>query len=265
MIAGVGAASDTTTSWRAWALRPVVLFVATYTIVGVLHELTHALVAYALSVPSTLFHVGVNLDRAHATLNQLAVIGVAGPLFALVIGLFSLGAYTRSHNSRLGLPLLYLVMFGVSTFFGNLMSTAFVGDFSRLALTLQLPMMVRYAASVLGSLALCGVSFLIGIELRTWTPVGVSATKAMIGIIALPAILGTAITLLIFLPMPSAFAFARMGESLFWIAAAVGVMVSRKNPTESRGKLDLGWPDITLLLAAVLLLRLTVRGITFAP
>ena len=126
-------------------------------------------------------------------------------------------------------------------------------------------MMVRYAASVLGSLALCGVSFLIGIELRTWTPVGVSATKAMIGIIALPAILGTAITLLIFLPMPSAFAFARMGESLFWIAAAVGVMVSRKHPTESRGKLDLGWPDITLLLAAVLLLRLTVRGITFAP
>jgi len=87
----------------------------------------------------------------------------------------------------------------------------------------------------------------------------------MIGIIALPAILGTAITLLIFLPMPSAFAFARMGESLFWIAAAVGVMVSRKHPTESRGKLDLGWPDITLLLAAVLLLRLTVRGITFAP
>jgi len=253
------------TKWKAWGFRPIVLFAATYMIVGILHELTHALVAYAFRIPSTLFHIAVDLDRTQGTLNQRAIIGVAGPLFALGIGLFSWGAYTGARNSRLGLPLLYLVMFGVGTFFGNLTSTAFVGDFSRLALTLQLPMTVRYSASVLGVLLLCGLSFVIGMELRRWTPVGVSAAKAMIGIVVLPTIVGTAIVLLIFLPMPSAFAYARIAESSFWIAAAVGTLVSRKHPTDSRRKLNVAWADFALLLVAALLVRLMVTGITFGP
>jgi hypothetical protein len=33
-------------------LRPTVLFAAAYTIIGILHELAHALTAYALNVPS---------------------------------------------------------------------------------------------------------------------------------------------------------------------------------------------------------------------
>jgi hypothetical protein len=69
-------------NWKAWGLRPIVLFAATYLVISTLHELTHALTAYVLRIPS-MFHVGVNLDRAHGTLNQRAVIGVAGPLFAL--------------------------------------------------------------------------------------------------------------------------------------------------------------------------------------
>jgi len=261
----VGSDTLSLTKWKAWGLRPLVLFAAAYSLMTIFHELAHALTAYALRVPSTLFHFAVNIDRAHGTLNQRVVIGVAGPLFALGIGLLSWGAYTRTRNSRLKLPLLYFVMFGVGTFFGNLMSMAFVGDFSRLALTLQLPMAVRYSASVLGMLLLCGLSFLIGMELRRWTPVGISATKAMMGMVALPAILGTALVLLIFLPMPSNFAYARMAESSFWIVAAVGTLVSRKQPTDSKRKLDLGWTDIALLLAAALLVRLVVSGITFMP
>jgi hypothetical protein len=261
----VGSDTYSLAKWQAWGLRPIVLFAATYMLVGIIHELTHALIAYALRVPFTLFHFAVDIDRANATLNQQAVIGVAGPLLALGIGLLSWGAYTRARNSRLGLPLLYLVMFGLGTFFGNLMSTAFVGDFSRLALILQLPMAVRYCASVLGVLLLCALSFLIGMELRRWTPAGVSAAKAMIGMVALPAILGTAIVLLLSLPMPSAFAYARIAESSFWIAAAVGTLVSRKHPTDGRRRLDLGWADLALLLAAALPVRLMVGGITFGP
>ena len=260
-----GSDNRSLTKWNAWGLRPIVLFAAAYMIVGILHELTHALIAYAFHIPSTLFHIAVNLDRTQGTLNQRAVVGVAGPLCSLGIGLLSWGAYISARNSRLGLPLLYFVMFGMGTFFGNLMSTAFVGDFSRLALTLQLPMAVRYSMSILGVLLLCGLSFLIGMELRRWTPAGVSAAKAMIGMIALPAIFGTAIVFLIFLPMPSAFAYARIAESSFWIPAAVGTLVSRKHPTDNRRRLDVGWADIALLLAATLLVRLMVHGIAFAP
>jgi hypothetical protein len=95
--------------------------------------------------------------------------------------------------------------------------------------------------------------------------VGVSAAKAMLGMVALPAILGTTIVLLIFLPMTFAFVYARIAESSFWIAAAVGTLVSRKHPTDGRRRLDVGWADIALLLAAVLVVRLMVHGITFAP
>jgi len=253
------------TKWQAWGLRPLVLFAAAYTLVTIAHEFAHAVTAYALHVPSTLFHFAVDIDRAHATLTQQAVIGVAGPLFALCIGLLSWGAYTRTRNSRLALPLLYFVMFGGGTFFGNLISTAFVGDFSRLALLLQLPIEVRYSLSVLGVLLLCALSFLIGIELRRWTPVGVSAVKATIAMVAIPAILGMVIALLISLPMPSNFVYGRIAESSFWIAAAVGILVSRKQPADSRRKLELGWADIALLLIAVLLVRLLVGGISFVP
>jgi hypothetical protein len=225
----------------------------------------HALTAYTFEIPSTLFPFALDLDRAHGTLNQRAVVGVAGPLFTLCLGLFSWGAYLRFRNSRLGLPLLYFVMFGVGTFFGNLMSTAFVGDFSRLALLLHLPMAVRYSVSFLGMLLLCGLSFLIGKELRRWVPVGLGAAKAMIGIIALPAIFGTVIALLILMPMPQAFAYGHIAGALFWIPAAVGTLLSRELPTDGAPKLELGWIDIALLLAMILLVRLMVNGITFTP
>ena len=254
------------TTWKAWGLRPIVLFVSAYSIVSILHELTHALTAYAFRIPSTLFPFAVNLDQVHhGTLNQRAIIGVAGPLFSLVIGLVSWGAYMRTRNSRFGLPLLYFVMFGVGTFFGNLMSTAFVGDFSRLALTLQLPMAVRYTMSILGVLLLCSLSLLIGMELRRWTPVGVSAARAMVGMVVVPAIVGTALALVISLPMPSTFAYGRMSESSFWITAAVGLLVSRKRPNVSSQQLYLGSVDIAVLLTLTLMVRLTASGITFAP
>jgi len=260
-----GSSDDTHTKWTTWVLRPIVLFAAAYTIVGILHEWAHALTAYALKVPSTLFHLYVHLDRADGTLNERAVIRVAGPLFCLGVGLVCWFAYRKAKGSRAELLLLYLTWFGIGTFFGNLMSTPFVGDFSSLALAFQLPMPVRYGAGLVGLLSLCGLSFLIGTELRKWAPVGVSGAKAMIGMVALPAIVGTAIAILIFLPMSSAFAVARVGESSFWIFGAVGTLISRKQPAESSRSLGLGWADFTILLVAVFLVRVMVGGIAFVP
>ena len=90
--------------WEAWALRPIVLFAATYTIIGILHEWAHALTAYALKVPSTLFHLNVHLERADGTVNERAVIRVAGPLFCLLVGLVCWFAYKKAKGSRAELP-----------------------------------------------------------------------------------------------------------------------------------------------------------------
>jgi hypothetical protein len=207
----------------------------------------------------------MQLDRADGTLNERAVIRVAGPLFCLGVGFVCWFAYRKARGSRAELLLLYLAWFGIGAFFGNLMSTPFVGDFSSLALAFQLPMPVRYGAGLVGLLTLCGLSFLMGTELRKWAPLGVNAVRAMIGVIVLPAIVGTAIAILIFLPMPSDFAVVRMAESSFWIFGAVGTLISRKQPSESSRRLGLSWADFAVLLVAVLFVRVMVWGIASMP
>ena len=253
------------TTWTAWGLRPTVLFVAAYAIVGALHEWAHAATAYLLGVPSTLFHFGVDVDRARATLNQQAAIGVAGPLFVFALGLGCWLAYRKVRDSRIELPLLYLAMFGMGTLFGNLISASFVGDFSRAAQLFQLPMPVRYGLSIVGALLLCGLSFLVGTELRKWTPAAAGGVKAMIGVVAVPAILGTAVAVLVYLPLPSGMALARIGESSFWIFAAAGTLLSRKQPAQGARDFGLGRADLVILLLAVAMVRMVVGGIALMP
>jgi hypothetical protein len=252
-------------SLHAWALRPLVLFAAGYTIIGILHEWAHALTAYALKVPSTLFHLYVSLDRANGTLNQRAVIRVAGPLFCLIVGVVCWFVYRKLKGGRAELPLLYLAWFGAGTFFGNLMSTPFVGDFSDLSRALQLSTPARYVAGLVGLLTLCALSFLMGRELSKFAPKEVGAFKATMGLIAIPAIVGTAIVILIFLPMPAGFGPARVGESAFWIFAAVGTFISRKHVAARTRDLGVGWVDFAVLGIAVVVVRIMAGGIAFAP
>ena len=250
---------------KHWALRPIVLFAAAYTIIGVLHELAHALTAYVLGVPSTLFHLYARLEPGAGDLNQRAVIRAAGPVFCLCLGLVCWFGYKKAEGSRAALPLLYLAWFGVVTFFGNLMSAPFVGDFSDMALAFGLSMPVRYAAAIAGFLSICGLSFFMGVELRKWSPAEVTAARATVGMIVLPVCLGTVLALLIFQPMPLDWVSARIGESAFWIFAAVGTFISRKQPADTRGDLGLRWYDLALLLAAALIVRLMAVGIAFTP
>ncbi len=246
-------------------LRPIVLFAAAYTIVGILHESAHAAAAYVLKVPSTLFHLNASLDRLQGTISQRGIIAVAGPLFCFGLGLVCWLMYRRMQSSRSGLLLLYLVMFGMGTFFGNLISTSFVGDFSRVAQELQLPMPIRYGASITGALLICGLSFFVGTELRRWAPDGVSGVKTMIGLVVVPVIVGTALAILIFLPMPWGFAIARMGESLFWIFGAIGALLSPIRRAASGPSLGLGWEDFAILAAAVAVVGVMAGGIALTP
>lgn len=250
---------------KHWALRPIVLFTAGYTIIGILHELAHALTAYVLHVPVTLFHLYAHLEPGAGDLNQRAVIRAAGPVFCLFLGLICWFGYKRAEGSRAALPLLYLAWFGIVTFFGNAMGTPFVGDFSSMAEAFGLSMPVRYAAAIAGFLAICGLSLFIGTELCKWSPAGTSSARATLGMVVLPVIVGTALALLIFLPFPPDWVSARIGESAFWIFAAVGIFISRKQPADSSRDLALGWPDVALLLAAVIVVRFLASGIEFTP
>jgi hypothetical protein len=125
----------------AWGLRPIVWFAAASMVTTILHELAHACAAFALGVRSTLFNYSADLDLtpAQAATNLPALIRVAGPVFCLGFGMLSWLAFRRLRGSAAEVPLLYLSVFGIGTFFGNLMSTSFVGDFSAAAVALRLP------------------------------------------------------------------------------------------------------------------------------
>ena len=138
----------------------------------ILHELTHACVAYAFGVRVTLFSYYAQLDPAGGTNAQRAVIRVSGPLLCLGLGAVAWLLFRRARGSAAELPLLYLTVFGIGTFFGNLMSIAFVGDFSAVASVLGLPLSIRYSLALLGALAVVAIHFWGGRQLVAWIPVG---------------------------------------------------------------------------------------------
>lgn len=244
-------------------LRPAILLATAYLFIGIIHESAHALTAYAFDVPFTLFHYGVNVVHDRGTLVQHALIGVVGPLCALVIGVICWLAYRWTNGSRSELMFLYLALFGVGTFFGNLMSAAFVGDFSRAAVVLQLPLPARYAATLIGLVLLCGLHFIAGWELRRLSLVGSSKLNAMTVMVVVPVLAGIAIVALCFWPMPSSLVAGRFGEASFWIFAVAGILMSRKSPSGSSRALRLGWADVVVFVLAILVVRVMAGGVAF--
>ena len=249
-----------------WILRPILWFVTASTINVVLHEGAYALTTYAFGIPSTLFQYWVNWQSASASAVQQAAIGAARPVSSLIFGVLCLLAYKQLSKSVVGLPLLYLSTGGIAMFFGNLMSTAFIGDFSAAATTLPLPMASRYAASLLGALAGAAILFWQGRELRRWIPQQSGRIFGVIAVAVLPILIGTAIIILINQPVPTgaSFAFARATEASFGIFTVIGAATGPRQPTSGRS-FRLWWMDGTIALAAMLVVRLMVRGIALTP
>jgi hypothetical protein len=251
-------------TWRTWLPRPIAWFAIAYSLNIVLHEGAHAFTAFALGVPSTLFNFSVNTDGASASDGTRALIGIAGPVMSLIIGMVCFCLYRRKRESAGGLPLLYLATFGATIFFGNLMSAAFVGDFSTVASALDLPMAMRYSVSVIGAVAVAGILFLTGRELTRWTPAHLDRVARAASIIGLPVLVGTALVVLVNQPLSSAFVVARAGEASFWLFAFAGVLTVRM-PRTVGTSLRFRRTDALVLVIAILIVRVMARGIALTP
>lgn len=246
-----------------WSLRPSVWFAVASMITTSLHELMHALAAYSVGVPATLFNYSVDLTQAHAPPQTRALIAVSGPLFCLGFGLIAGFGYRFWRPSAAAVPLLYLTVFGVSTFFGNLMSAPFVGDFAVAAITLHLPMPGRYALGVVGASSLAVIHFWAGRELTRWAPTGLGRVIPVLGILVLPVVLGTTAVILVNLPLPPAFIVARIAEGSFWLFAVAGAMSMGTRASAAAAPHVLGLVDGVVALLAVVAVRLMARGIPF--
>ena len=229
----------------------------------ILHELAHACTAYALGVRSTLFNYSVDLDSTLADVGARALIGVAGPLFCLALGVLAWFAFRGARDSPAGLPWLYFTVFGIGTFFGNSMSISFVGDFSAVAALLSVPMGMRYAITTIGAVSVAAIHFWAGRQLMREVPVGTSRVRGMVGVVVLPALLG--MTAVIVANMPRADSVTRCAEAAFWVFAALGAWTAPRDSRGSRGHVAVHWADVAVLLLAVAIVRFLVGGIAFMP
>jgi len=251
---------------RSWVLRPILWYVTASIATTILHELAHASVAFALGVRSTLFSYRADLDLtpAQAASDLPLLIRIAGPLFSLVCGALCWLAYRQRRGAPLALPLLYLSVFGIGTFFGNLLSTPFVGDFSRAATALRLPMSICYAIAAAGAASVAALHWWAGRELARIVPPRVDRVMGMLAIVALPVVLGTAAVILVNQPMPRTWVNTRIAEAGFWVFAALGALTIGESQ-RSAARLHVHWADVLMALVAALVVRLAVRGIPFTP
>lgn len=242
-----------------WFVRPLIWLPVAYTIVIIVHEAAHAVTAVALGFPSTLFNFWVNYQFTGANLGARALVGVAGPVSGLVLGIICWTIYRRWTAT---LPGLFLAAHGVSNFFGNLMSAAFVGDFSSAAAVLGLPAPVRYAASVIGLLGVIVVLFAAGRELRKWSPSSNRFVSAL-GMTIAPMVIGTIFIIIVNQPTPMGAAFipARLVEGALWIFSVAGTMTAPQRNADAHVSGGPQWFDVLALVVAIVVVRVMARGI----
>jgi hypothetical protein len=251
-----------------WIVRPVVWYATAYMIIIILHEGAHALTAVQLGFPATLYNFWVNYDIGRGTTGEQALVGIAAPTASLLAGVVCWVIYGRVKNSMAGLPLLYLASSGVANFFGNLMSAAFVGDFSNAAVLLGLSPKVRYGAAFIGAVGVLAVVFVTGRELRQWTAPHVGKIGAALGLVVVPAVIGTALVTLVNQPTPmgaAAFFSARAGESALWVVGALAGLFTRQRTTGSGPGAHFHWVDGAAALAVFLAVKVMARGILLTP
>jgi len=231
------------------------------------HELSHALTAYFFRVPATLFHFYVDINQAEATISERMIIAMIGPVFSLCLGILSWTFYLKNSALTTRLFLLYSAVVGISIFFGNLFSTAFAGDFSKMTQLLHFSQSLRYFISVVGLLALILFMFLagrkfLGAGLFEPTPKGATILNGLF----IPWVLGTALLILVYIPLPPNLVTGIIASSAFWIFSIVGGATGKPSPkTVHLSKISLSIWDIVLFSISVVVVRLLVPGIHFNP
>jgi hypothetical protein len=203
--------SNAPSTWGV-AFRPTLLFVTAYALNITPHEAVHAVTSYLLGFNSTLFQMWVNPDPASATSRQLATIAAAGPVFSLTVGVTCWLLYQRWFRRRpSALMFLMLAMVGVYSFLGPLAGAALGGDFSLAFKFLDVPKPVGYAVSSMGFVLLPCFMFFMGRKLVGWGPSNFGRAKAVACTTVAPWLIGTALILLVYWPLPSFMVGATVG------------------------------------------------------
>jgi len=247
--------------------KTTLLFFSALAINFILHELSHAVAAYLLGIKSTLFHQYVNPDIAHATKFQRLAIAVTGPVFSLCLGLAFWVNYKMNSTNSARLFSLYAAIFGISIFLGNLFATALGGDFHVAAIILQIDRATQIILTIIGLLSITIFMYNIGAHFISFQISNESSKNKIIAYtILLPVILGTTLSILVYLPLPPGFISNRVTESFFWIFALVNAFrLRQKKLTPGKTISSINLFDILWAVSMIILVRIMSYGIVFDP
>jgi len=244
-------------------LRTTLLFFTAYGLNTVAHECAHAITAYSLGIPSTLFQYYANIDFATQDPMARAWVAIAGPSFSLAFGLLCWLIYRKIRFQPSRLPWLYQATVGISIFLGNLFSASFAGDFGTAAAVLNVTPNIRLLISLLGIVLASGFLFNMGKELVKWAPHHTSRPSAILQMIVWPVVLGTALAILAFLPMPSQFIAGWIATSLFWLFAVGGGTLASEYATG--GDLHIRPFEYVAAVVVLAVIRLLTSGVRLTP
>ena len=212
--------------------KPTSLFFSALVTNFILHELSHAIAAYLLHIKSSMYQLYVNPDSAHANLSLNIIIAATGPVFSLCLGLLFWWIYKKQSFSSIKLFSLYGAITGINIFFGNVFATSFAGDFHNVELFINLRQTVSYIISGIGLLALITFMFYIGKQLMLfYLPFKTTKATMILYMIIMPVILGIALLLLTYSPLPPNSISNRIIESMFWIFAVIGALRFKQKKT----------------------------------
>ncbi|HXE34520.1 MAG TPA: hypothetical protein VN087_11445 [Verrucomicrobiae bacterium] len=244
------------------ACRPTLVFVVAFALNVTPHEIVHAITSYLLGFNSTVFQMWVNPDAAEAARWQTVLIAGSGPFFSLTVGAVSWLIYKRSFTERpAGLGFLMMSIVGIYSFLGPLAGTAFGGDFHVVFTFLNVAVAFGYLTSAIGFLLLPIFMYYSGGELFRWVPSEFGRAKAIVCATVAPWVVGTAILLLVYWPLPRFLIGSTVVGSVFWAFAVLGAALrfSSRRPAEILASFTR--TDLILMIAVLTMVRLLATGV----
>jgi hypothetical protein len=195
---------------------------------------------------------------------QLATIAASGPLFSLAVGILFWFVYRRFPRRPSGLLYLMLSMVGIYSFLGPLVGASLGGDFNTASRFLGLPDAVRYAGTAAGLILLPVFMFRMGTELLRWAPREFGRVAATACVALAPWVVGTALTLAIYWPLPAALVSSTLTGSAFWAFAALGAACTFSPARLGDEPSGITRSDLIVAVIAFAGVRLLVNGIRLA-
>ena len=251
----------TSMTWSV-AARPTLMFVAAYMTTMTSHEVAHALMASQLGFASTIFQLWVSPDTAGATPAQLAAIAATGPAFSLMTGALGWIGY-RLRQRSLGFLMLGLI--GTYAFLGPWIGAALGGGDMHVVLrALDAPPAIRLVISLAGAMGLAAFMFWCGQLLARNAPPGISRVPSVLVMVVGPWVIGTALAVLLYLPLPRQLILSTIGGSVFWLFAVIGAAVDRDASPRPPAR-AIGYADVGFVLAAFVIVRMLTPGVRLAP